>query len=280
MSVVFMAFAIAVHATHKNWRDTVMRPQSEATFDKPLGLKFQLEDAKDERDRLREERDELDARLTAERNAAAQALIKLRNEYESLQDEFAKLDAQYKAVELARSQNQENLESAEARLTALLEEVEGTPDSPGLRSIMVEANRQREADRSEVIRLTDQKHQLVNELKRLRDYQQILQEDLDKARLVLELHDLQGEPELYAEQPPPVDGYVQATQGDRLVQISLGSDDGLLPNHKLEVYGTTGYVGRIEVVKTDFDRSVCQVVPETLQRRIQKDDLVTSRLLR
>ena len=40
MSVLFMAFAMAVYATHQNWRDVVVNEQ--ATPDKPLGLAPQL----------------------------------------------------------------------------------------------------------------------------------------------------------------------------------------------------------------------------------------------
>ena len=36
MGVLFMAFAIADYATHKNWREIVVNEQ--ATPDKPLGL--------------------------------------------------------------------------------------------------------------------------------------------------------------------------------------------------------------------------------------------------
>ena len=71
-----------------------------------------------------------------------------------------------------------------------------------------------------------------------------------------------------------------ATTSKGLVEIKIGSDDGLLKGHKLEVYRSTGYVGRIEVVETHFDTAVCQVVPGYLKSRIQKDDLVTSRFFR
>ena len=48
---------------------------------------------------------------------------------------------------------------------------------------------------------------------------------------------------------------ITATPGAGLVEISLGSDQGLLKGHQLEVYriggGQSTYVGRIEVVQTD-----------------------------
>ena len=37
MSVVFMAFAMAVYATHRNWREVVMRPRSKSARQGPLG---------------------------------------------------------------------------------------------------------------------------------------------------------------------------------------------------------------------------------------------------
>ena len=59
---------------------------------------------------------------------------------------------------------------------------------------------------------------------------------------------------------------IMATPGAGLVEISIGSDQGLLKGHKLEVYriggGQSTYVGRIEVVKTAPDRGGLQDRPE------------------
>jgi hypothetical protein len=93
---------------------------------------------------------------------------------------------------------------------------------------------------------------------------------------VLRKHDLVPEPSRYADVPPIVDGIVQGIAEGGLVEISLGSDEGLLQGHKLLVVrrggGGAKLVGRIEVMRTTFDKSACKIVQATLP--MQPGDLV------
>jgi hypothetical protein len=282
MSIFFCALAVSVYATHKNWRDIVLNDT--AAPGKPLGLQQQLKAEQDRYDRLKSEKDNLDARLTAARNAAVQALAKVSNEYDQLKLEHDQQEKQIDGIDQERREALAGMKTAQERLAALRNEIEGDEAQggkiPGLRKDILQAQKQREQYFNEVLRLTDEKYQALGELSRLRDYQQVLRQDLDKALAVLRKFDLKPEPALYANQPPAVNGKVVATEGDKLVEIDLGSDDGLLPKHTLEVYRPSGYVGRIQVVKTNPDRAVCQIVPGYLKSRIQTNDLVTSRLLR
>ena len=279
MSIFFCACAVMVYATHKNWREVVMRPRQEAAPGKPAGLMFQLEDEKKHFDDLKVEKDSLDARLTAERDAAVQALAKLSNEYDQLKLEIAQLKKDRDQSDQERREALAQMANTEQRLAAMRKEIEGDAQTPGLRKEILQAQTEREQYFNEVVRLNDEKYQAIEQLRRLRDYQVVLRQDLDKAVAVLRKFDLKAEPELYRDQAPPVDGVVLATPG-KYVEVSIGEDEGLLKGHKLEVYRPTGYVGRIEVVKTDVDKSVCQVVPGYQKSRIQPNDSVTSRLLR
>ena len=82
--------------------------------------------------------------------------------------------------------------------------------------------------------------------------------------------------------PPRVDGVVSATTGDGLVEITIGEDDGLLKGHSLQVYriagGVSTYLGRITVVRTSPDKSVCKVDPNYRKGTIQRGDRVASKL--
>ena len=281
MSLVFMSFAVAVYATHKNWREVVMRPREEAVAPgKPVGLMFQLEDQRKRFEDLQAQKDALEARLTAEKNAQVQALTKLNAEFVAMEKELDQLQQERDGIDQERRDALSGLENAEKRLAALRREVEGDQDNLGLRKRIAQAQKEREQYFNEMVRLADEKYNAINELKRLRDHQQVLRLDLDNALAVLRKHGLKPVPELYAGHPPDVESKVLATTSKGLVEIKIGSDDGLLKGHKLEVYRPSGYVGRIEVLKTEVDKAVCQVVPGYLKSRIQKDDLVTSRLFR
>jgi hypothetical protein len=83
------------------------------------------------------------------------------------------------------------------------------------------------------------------------------------------------------ESPPSVEGEVKRvhSQGKK-VEITIGSDDGLVPGHELFVYRTqprAEYIGKIRIQSTDPDVSVGIVIGNTLQgKRIQEGDHVSS----
>ena len=63
-----------------------------------------------------------------------------------------------------------------------------------------------------------------------------------------------------------------------LVEITIGSDDGLKPGHTAEIYRGDRYLGRIEILKTDPDRAVGRVDNRYQQGPIQEGDRVATRL--
>ena len=79
---------------------------------------------------------------------------------------------------------------------------------------------------------------------------------------------------------PPVDGVVlQVGSEGKTIEISIGKDDGLMKGHLLEVIRDGGgWLGRVEVMQTQADKAVCKVLPEYLQRPIQRNDRVTTKL--
>ena len=93
------------------------------------------------------------------------------------------------------------------------------------------------------------------------------------------VQDIEG-PAAYTGVPPGIDGVVLTVPRPDQVEISIGGDDGLTKGHSLQVYRITRngptYVGKIEVVKADPDRSACKVDPKWLQSNIQRGDRVTA----
>ena len=81
--------------------------------------------------------------------------------------------------------------------------------------------------------------------------------------------------------PPKVDGVIRAITGEML-EISLGSDDGLKVGHRLDIYRVVGdqgiYVGRMELVKTSATASVGKMVSGFEKKEPQKGDRVATRM--
>ena len=188
MSIFFCAFAVAVYATHKNWREIVLNDTRSAG--KPLGLQQQLKKAKEDNEKVKAERDNLEARLTAEKDATMQALKKLENTYVVTVAELDGLRKATNGIDLERRAALARLKTTEDRIAALRREIEGDGNDLGLRKKIGKAEKEREQFFNEAVRLLDEKFQVIEQLRRLRDYQQTMRQDLDNAVAVLRKHGL------------------------------------------------------------------------------------------
>jgi secreted protein with Ig-like and vWFA domain len=62
-----------------------------------------------------------------------------------------------------------------------------------------------------------------------------------------------------------------------VIEISLGSDDGVLAGHHLDVVRGSTYLGKIEVINTKPDKAVCKVLPQFRKGVIEVSDRVLAR---
>ncbi|MEE8451779.1 MAG: hypothetical protein V3R99_07680, partial [Thermoguttaceae bacterium] len=131
----------------------------------------------------------------------------------------------------------------------------------------------------DMIRLTEVNHEAVFELERVKKRQVEILQDLGKAKEVLNLFGLKDDPAFYTN-TLIIDAIVLAASQQDLIEISVGEDDGLRQGHQLHVFRIQGgrrlYVGKIEVVRTDYDKSVCKILPNFRQSPVQVNDRVFS----
>jgi hypothetical protein len=275
LSIIFMTLVLAVYATHKNWRDAVLTPQEQVTATKPLGLKYILEDEKAKNKKLNDDLERLTQEKAKELDAKVQALTKLENENSLMNDQIKELQQSVNKYETAERTTVAALKVTQEESAKFRGEVEG------LRSEAEKAQSDRDAHFREVVRMTDEMHQLINDMTELKNRNTTLSADLAKAREVLRHNDLTENTDISGT-PPRVDGLVEVVQGGGLVEISIGSDSGIQKGHKLDLYrvGSAGnkYVGRVEVLKTSPDKAVCKIIPSFQQSEVQKGDRVASKL--
>ena len=270
MALVFMAFAVAVYATHKNWREIVMLPRQEAKGDKKTGLKWQLEAARKLNDDLKDQRDRMEEDHTKEQLAARNALLKLKEEYKKQRGDNAILLEELKTV------NHEKLLAVTSVGTQQQLNLKLRTENETLRAENRAAQKERDDKMVELIVKTDQLLQAENERRRANDLQIRTAADLAKARQVLDMFKLQDDPAFYDN--AEVDGVVLAVKGGNTLEISIGSDDGLNKGAYLRIFRANGsmYLGKAQVLQTAPDRSVCRVIPESRQGVITKGDRVSS----
>jgi len=82
------------------------------------------------------------------------------------------------------------------------------------------------------------------------------------------------------ESPPKVHGEVDRVGQNRRVELTIGSDDGLVVGHELFLYRhkpRAEYLGKIRIIAVDPDRAVGVVIGNTIQgKKIMEGDIVTS----
>ncbi len=170
-SVFFMAVAMAVYATNKNWREVIVAPD--------VGLQARLEKAKAENKALTEEAEKLKQEFDFEKAVKIQALAKLQSELEVARAELKKLDATQAELEKAKSEAVAAMNATQETTAGYRKEVEGQ------RTAVEEARKDRDAHFKEVVRLTDELNQAVNEKELLRKRTEELAKDVAKADQVL-----------------------------------------------------------------------------------------------
>ncbi|GIW92255.1 MAG: hypothetical protein KatS3mg110_0296 [Pirellulaceae bacterium] len=260
LSLLFASLSIVVFATHKNWRDEAKRLKDEVT---------KLESANK---RFREEIEQAKTTLAQEQLARKMAIASLETQLVAARDQYAQ--AQAEATRLAAEVGTlvEKGKNDSAVMAAVTAEV------TQLRSQLVNDRADRDQQFANVVKLTDDLHSLQGVRDNLLNRNTQLAEQNARMKKVLEANDLSEFADV-ASVPPKLDGIVMAVGTDNLVEISLGSDDGLKVGHTLDVYRGTTYLGRIEVVRTLPSRSVAKILPEYRKGQIRTQDRVATRFV-
>jgi chromosome segregation ATPase len=269
LSVMFMAVAGAVFTAQRNWmKDSAEKAKQLAAVN--AKLKDQQSEFERERTDLTTKNDGLKdqvTRLTGEKAALTTQVMTLQTDNEKLtaandiqsdQAKLAAVEAQARKTE-ADLQREKNAVAFKSR-EELLKELQDTKD----KLFGTELQMRDMVERHNVV---------LNDLKTIQMWNRSKGYLTDPKVMVV-----QSSP------PPPLEGkikdYYKEKKGDReLVEISLGSDDGLTIGHKLTVYNGQGrYLGQIRLTSVQPDKAVGIVTEKAKNTVIQKEDYVTTKL--
>lgn len=258
MSLVWLGFAVTVYSTHQNWKE------------KAANLKKDIATREQQKTELQTKLTEETKRLQGEITAAQDLIGKAQTERDKLttavaaqQTEIAaKEEAIRQAVAAAQTANQ-NLAAADAKVEKLRQDIE-------------DIRKQRDDNFKSIVALTDEKNSLLSDKSQLDAANANLADQVAKAKLVLDRNGLSINTNVDGV-PPKVDGIVLQVADD-LIEMSIGSDDGLSQGHTLDVSRSSKYIGRVSIVRTSPDRSVGKIIPGYIQGKIEKDDRVSTRI--
>ena len=243
------------------------------------------------------------------------SLDKKNGEFSTLEQNFKKYQDDMQVSLNKETANAQTLQANNANLTAQvdsltqqLDSFKATATQKGeIASISAEDDLERRRETLSLRELykvaIEKKDALMREKSKLEDekFEQNVQIERQQAQYVLQLkenkrlhdllvaHDINPNEPVYevAATPPAetVTGKVLATskseKGTEYVEISVGSDDGLVKGHKLYVYHTGDkpkYLGKIQLVYTQPDKAVGMVLEKTKNGIIEKGDRVSTKL--
>ncbi len=271
MSLVFMSFSVLVYATHKNWKDEVLRET--APPGGTLGWKKRLENAQLERDRLDSQKRDLEDQLASERALRRQLIAKLEAEKERLVAAAQASSNEYDQLMVAHNQALVDVQKAQDRLTTLDTEVKT------MRQEIVDARSTIDNKYQTLLQVTEQANQAKGVATRLARRNEALREENEKAKKVLEVNDLTPDTPV-DDAEPSLDGFITRVQehnNEIFVEITIGSDDGLRQGHTMEVMREGTWLGRVEIVRTTPDRAVGKLDRRTQRGELRPRDRVETR---
>jgi len=271
MSMVFASFAVAVYATHRNWRDEVMREADEVKPGQMVGYKEQLKTAEEKYEQLSEEKRTLEDQLAMEQAARRQALAGLEARRRSLEAQVAALETRNAELTQSNREAITRVATAEDKVVAIKDEV------AALRTRNQTVQTDRDSLLVKVRELTDNIHMSRSVRANLEERRNQLAVELSKRKEVMDRHGISADEPADAT-PPKIEGVVTAVSKSGLIEISIGSDDGLRIGHTVEVFDGKSYGGRAEVIKTTPDRAVGKIIKEYQKRDLKKGDNVATRL--
>jgi hypothetical protein len=276
LSVLFMSFAAAVNTAHVNWRNEKLKVDAQ--------LKKTQTELSDEKTAREQDK----AKFTEEQTKDQERAGKAEAEVSTLTSELAKLKDEIKnsqrEASVASEQAQISGEEAKFRREETLLERETNTKLLASRD---EEFKKRQAVQDE---LTATQIDLAAAVQRNKE---ILQQLALRDRKLAELGISPDDPSLVANisVPPRVEGKIVGTQGvksvggSELVQISLGTDAGLVKGHQLFVWrsglsngGKIRYLGKVRIVSTEKDSAVAEVLKQDRGGDILKGDNVSTRL--
>ncbi|MDR1962902.1 MAG: hypothetical protein LBQ50_03890 [Planctomycetaceae bacterium] len=261
MSIMFMGFAVVIYATHTNWKkrsDELVEVRKELETQKK-----QLEDSK--ADMAREHNEELTKRR--------EVIANLETKVAELSEENGKLTKENEQLSNQEAEDIAAVNLSHESMQSLRAEVEG------LRKDLRKSQEDCAKLKSDLVTKTDKAHQLALQLTTYRSVGEKLLQDYRDAVDVLKKHGLKPVPELYTGIPPKgIQGVVTEVRPKGWIEISIGTDSGLVEGHRLDVTrnldGRSSYIGKIKIIRPEADRSAAEILPEFRRGTVQRGDRV------
>jgi len=263
-ALMFLGISTVVFSTAENWKEltTKERQKVQELQTKNSTATASIESLKKDLEKAKGEH------AVAKQSLEAQ-IGTLRTDIERIQNENTTA-----RTEVVKAQENAN--------TALAEAEARRKEAVALREQKLAVEKQANDYRLNRADLVDRIRILTRELEVAKNNANDLRERSAKFSSLLRTHGLSDDISNLKglESPPAVHGEVGRVEQNKQVELTIGSDDGLVVGHELHIYRLTPrpeYIGKIRVTHVDPDRAVGQVIGNTVQgKKIKEGDIVSS----
>jgi antitoxin component HigA of HigAB toxin-antitoxin module len=264
-SLLFLALSTVVFTTSRNWKVATAKEQADV-----VKFKKKVQDAQ--------------AVADAAKKGLEDAKVAHAEKEKVFNNTVASLQAESKRDKGQSEEATKQLVAAEQTAKQALDEVEDKRQQTDLlRTQLSAVEKQANEFRLHQADLNDQIRELQRTLDTATRNNSDLRERVAKFSALLRSKGLSDDISHIRglESPPPVVGEIKRVDPtNRRVEVTIGSDDGLVPGHELFIYRTTPrpeFIGKVTIVTVDPDQAVANVVGNTYQgKKIKEGDIVSS----
>ena len=283
VSIVFLGFAITINVLNKD-------PKTRQSW---------VDVAREYRDKivpaLQKDLETKDKEIADLRSELANLTRKMAEEQKKAKAQIDQAEDRAFRAQTERDTAVKNFEDKQSAVTIAINELtQRRQEVLTLHEQIKQQNITIANQQAEMAKLTNEKIQLeakantlqdrLNQLQR--DYLQLVKErEAERERGTAGIATpVAGGQDTIARYPPPEDiqGRVLEVTPDGLVELSVGSDHGLMRGHTLEVFRLhpkPQYLGVVKIVEVTQHRSVGQLVMPQARTLVKRGDLVANRIM-
>jgi len=261
-SIMLASFSVVLNVTHTNWKKRAEVAEQ--------NLKAKTE----ELTRLQTTKDSLETALRLEIRRHVSRVVALEEETAQLKLDNQEAKSAVAALDQELEKHKADVRDAHATAETLRARLDAASKA------LFDSQRDWVEMSTELSKTMDEANGLAIQLANYQSTTAQLAKDYRDAVEVLRLHDLVPNPALYSKKPPAgIRGTVTEVRERGNIQISIGTDSGLVKGHQLDVVrtveGRMTYVGKVEIIDTAADRAAAQVMPEFQRGVVRLGDEVT-----
>jgi hypothetical protein len=264
LSLVFLGVSTVVFTTETNW-------------------KAATEAQKKTVQELRNKTNDLDSQIKALEKDKSAADVGHKAAVKQQEDRAAALEAEIKQAQADKEQSQAALVTAQQNAkTALDDSAARKAETDLLREQKGAVEKQANEFKLRQTELNDKIRELTRMLETATNNANDLRDRVARFQTLLRRNGLSDDITMVkgTDTPPSVEGQVSRVQDNRSLELTIGSDDGVLPGHELFVYRTKPqpeFLGKVKIISVDPDQSVGRVIGATIHgKKIKEGDIVSS----